>query len=217
MMHIVPSNSFRLIQDDEATFSPLEWCQLIQVGEGSRKRSRAIAFQRTTSSATVVAPQAKRARTVTPVPTKDKNQKSVSFCNTTVIIRSHQHQQKDSNDNNTWYTLNDYQSFKQTVKADLKAYKMARNNKTKMNMKVHCLRGLEKYIQPTINKFHKEQSQKRIQAVLDQQLIQRTLDDVDNNKNNDNTMSVLAQIIAQSTCDMAIEQAALDSMIHLDI
>jgi hypothetical protein len=105
----------------------------------------------------------------------------------------------------TWYNHKEYADFRGNMMADIMAYRNAADVHSFFQSNHFCVRGLEKYCFPETHELSKTMKRKRIEAVLDQQLIQRAIGSHD-----PQTLGLVAEVLAERSCKHALDMAAID-------
>lgn len=128
--------------------------------------------------------------------------KSVGFAPTTTLIRRVVITDLPC----TWYVSKEYRSFRRSMKQDIEVFHRSKD-KTSLNQSTqHCIRGLERYCFPEEHETATAKKRQRIKAVLDQQLFQKAI-----GVHDDLIISVIAEIMAQRSCDHARKIGDMDS------
>lgn len=130
--------------------------------------------------------------------------KSVHFFNQTVCIRR---KMFTTDLPSTWYNHKDYAVFRENMRADILAYRNAKDVHSVVQSNEFCVRGLEKYCFPEEHGLSKKKKRQRIDTVLDQQLFQRAIGGHD-----PQTLGLVAEILAERSCKHALDMAAMDAL-----
>lgn len=138
-----------------------------------------------------------------PTKMRKMSKKSVRFSTECQVVTS-----TWSADKKTWYEKQEYVGFKLCSKEDVIAYAKAKKDPSqrKVDSDHHCLRGLESYIPPTKKLEIERRKKQRVQAVLGQQLMQRTVGMID-----PDALAYLAELLSKNSCECAVERARGDA------
>jgi hypothetical protein len=173
---------------DRPSFYPLNWSAGV-VKKTRYSRSAACAAKKATAATASSAP-AKR---------------SVSFSETLQVIPAPAFAYDSSITPTRWYRRQDYAAFKATIKQDVMHMALLCHSDSlrKLDFSEHSVVGIEKYCRAAKEQISAKQAQKQlVQAVLDQQALQKVL-----NLKDEETMRLTSLVYTQQGTLLALQRA----------